>query len=261
MKLGLIGKSLGHSASRTIHRHFFEITGRQGSYELFEIENEKRLAHHLMMFEKAGFAGINVTIPYKQAVMPLLDNVGEEAQKIGAVNTIRYGDGIRTGHNTDYFGFIKTLGKEGMEAKGKKWLVLGYGGAARSVIAALKDLGGEVVCASTRARGEGFIGYDRLSEVSDAEGVVNTTPVGMFPDIHRSVVGEEVFTNCRYAVDLVYNPLETLFMQTAKACGARTVNGLYMLVAQAVKAQEIWNSQAMEDSLIDAIYLRMQEKP
>lgn len=261
MKLGLIGKSLRHSASRAIHMMFFQLCGLEGSYDLFEIPDEAGIPHHLALFENASFAGINVTIPYKQAVMPYLDHISTEAESIGAVNTIHFLNGKRYGHNTDYHGFIQTLEREKMETAGKTWLVLGYGGSARSVLAALRDLGAETVCASTRTSGKGFISYSDICGLEHVTGVVNTTPVGMFPDVEHCVIPRDFLRSFQYAVDLIYNPRETLFLQYARSCGLRTANGLYMLVAQAMKAQKIWNRAHFGEDITETIFQRLVVQP
>ncbi len=255
MKLALIGRKLSHSYSAVIHDLFFKLTGIAGTYDLIEVPSPGLLGNKLDYFENAGFNGINVTIPYKQDILKFMDVVGREVEKLQAANTILFSGGKRYAYNTDYFGFKRTLEINEIEPSGGKWLVLGYGGGAKSVIAVLRDMGAEtVITASTSRKGPGFISYSHINELRDFSGVVNTTPLGMYPDIGSSPVAGDDIRHFKTAVDIVYNPLKTKFLGIADKEGLKTVSGLYMLVAQAVKAQEIWNSSKFGDDVINEIY-------
>jgi len=261
MKLALIGGKLSHSYSAVIHDLFFKMTGISGSYDLIEIPSPIMLAEKLDYFEKNEFRGINITIPYKTDILSHVDVISDEVKKLKAVNTILFRGGSRYAHNTDYFGFKRTLEMNNISPKGSKWLVLGYGGGAKSVIAALRDMGAsDVLIASTSQKGPGFITYDEIKQLTDFSGVVNTTPLGMYPDIGMCPVGRDDFGKFKTAVDIVYNPLKTRFLQIASEEGLETVSGLYMLVAQAIKAQEIWNNREFGDDIINDIYREVGKK-
>ena len=249
---GLLGEHLSHSFSPQIHA---ALAGDRYSYELFE-----RAPEGVEAFIKGDeWDALNVTIPYKQVVMPYLDVISDEARRIGAVNTItRLSDGRLKGDNTDYFGFRRTLTACGCDPKGKKALVLGNGGAAATAVAVLSDLGAEVVVLARNDRSVGGVTpapyesvYDRHP---DAAAVVNCTPVGMYPrlvgqspiDLHKLPRVEAVF-------DMVYNPARTALLQDAAELGIPCANGLLMLVAQAKKAAELFLGEELEDGLIDGI--------
>lgn len=255
MKLALIGGKLSHSYSAIIHNLFFELTGISGTYEIDEVEAEEKLEEKMNFFERERYTGINITIPYKQSILSHVDEYSSEVGILKASNTVHFINGKRKAYNTDYFGFKRTLEINGVNPLKSKWLVLGYGGGAKSVIAVLKDMGAaEVNIASTSKSGEGIISYSEISELKGYAGVVNTTPVGMYPKVNASPISKDVLKNFNTAVDIVYNPLETKFLKDARLMGLKTVSGLYMLAAQAVKAQEIWNNREFSDDVIDYIY-------
>lgn len=265
MHYGLLGGKLGHSLSPQIHRLFFDHTGIKGSYELLETPAEQ-LARRTVQL-RSSYRGCNVTIPHKVEIMKLLDVVAPEAQAIGAVNTVAFVGGRAMGYNTDYFGFARMLESNGIDAAGKTAAVLGSGGAARAVVKYFADIGTRDIYLVTRSPQHidrhffsicpqiKVIDYDGLLKVQ-GEVIVNCTPVGMYPDTAASPVREAVMATFGSAVDLIYNPRETLFLKQAAAAGKKSVNGLFMLVAQAVAAQEIWQRQQYDSRLI---YTIMQE--
>lgn len=258
MKLALIGKKLSHSYSAVIHAIFFEETGITGAYKLVEVESTEKLDEKMDLFEKEGYTGINITIPYKKSILNHVDECSAETIVLDAANTVHFKDGKRKAYNTDYFGFKKTLEINDVDPTDENWLVLGYGGGAKSVIAVLRDLGAKnVKVASTSFTGADFINYEDIKQLKDFKGVVNTTPVGMYPNIETSPFPKENFKNFKTAVDIVYNPLDTKFIKEADENGLKIVRGLYMLVAQAVKAQEIWNNREFSDDLINCIYKKI----
>lgn len=238
---GLLGEHLAHSFSPQIHNMLGEY-----EYNLFEVEKES-----LEEFMKThNFDGINVTIPYKKAVMPYLDVISPEALKIGSVNTVTVRDGKLYGDNTDYFGFLYMVRKSGIEIKGKKALVLGTGGASLTVIAVLKDLGaGEIINISRNGENN----YGNISRHSDAEIIVNTTPVGMYPNNLQSAVDISIFPKLCGVLDIIYNPLKTKLILEAEEKGIPCAAGLSMLVAQAKKANEIFFGRALPGSVCEKI--------
>ncbi len=250
LRTGLLGEHLSHSFSPRIHR---ALVGGLYTYELFE-----RDPADVEGFIKGNeWDALNVTIPYKQAVMPYLDVISDEAERIGAVNTItRLPDGKRKGDNTDYFGLSYALSVFGMDFKGKKALVLGNGGAAATAVAVLSDLGAEVVVLARNARRVGGVIPEPYEGVYDRHPntavVVNCTPVGMYPRLVGQPPIELGKLSCVEAVfDMVYNPARTALIQEAMSLGIPTYNGLLMLVAQAKRAAELFLSESLPDGLID----------
>jgi len=241
-RYGLIGKHLSHSFSQ---RYFTEKFAEAGladhRYDPFELENIEALP--ALIAETPGLLGLNVTIPYKQAVMPLLHALDPTAAAVGAVNTIRIDGNGLTGYNTDVEGFRATLLPMLQGAK-PRTLVLGSGGASRAVVYVLKELGIKFRVVS-RSRETGDITWDLLdpSLVNVCTLIINTTPLGMFPEVDgippmpMSAIGPK---HC--VLDLVYNPEQTRFLHAAEGRGARTANGLTMLHAQAEASWRIWNS-------------------
>ena len=232
---GLLGRKLGHSFSPQIHKELGDY-----AYLLFEREPEEVEA-----FLKSGeFTAINVTIPYKQTVMPCCAELSPAAQAIGSVNTIvRRPDGSLYGHNTDYDGFAYMLRSADIDPKGKKVLVLGNGGAAKTVRAVLRELGAAEVVTISRSGEDNYANLDRHK---DAAVIVNTTPVGMYPETEAAAVDLTMFPNCKAAADLIYNPSRTVFLQQAESLGMKTVNGLGMLVEQARCASELFVGKAID---------------
>ena len=240
MKCGLLGRKLGHSFSPMIHAHLGDY-----SYELFEREPVE-----LEDFLRNGdWSGINVTIPYKKDVIPYLDELSPVAAKLGAVNTIIRRDGRLIGHNTDFFGFKEMVRSSGLNLSEKKVLVLGTGGASKPVIAALEDLGAEVISVSR----SGENNYENIHLHADAAAIVNATPVGMYPQTGISPVDISMFPRLEGVLDIVYNPARTQLLLDAEARGLVTVNGLLMLVAQAKEASEWFQGKSLDDGLISTI--------
>lgn len=253
-RYALLGGRLAHSYSKIIHSRFFELTGRLDSYELLETAPENIEA----LIKGGEYSGFNVTIPYKQTVMQYLDAVSPEAEKIGAVNTIKIGKDSVTGYNTDYFGLKETLEKNGISVNKKRVVILGTGGASKAVCALCEDLGaGEIVFVSRSGKNQ--TKHKTLSYNDDITGDVlfNTTPVGMYPNAGVSPL-EKVSGSFSCVVDLIYNPFETELMKRAAQNGALAVNGLYMLVSQAVKAEEIWSGIKTDGAVTDKIYSELK---
>ena len=241
---GLLGRRLSHSYSPLIHSYLGDY-----SYELFEIEPE-----NVGAFMKSGrFDAINVTVPYKTAVIEYLDEISDAAKKIGSVNTVvRRPDGTLWGDNTDYFGFLYMLSRAGINVEGKKALVLGSGGSSLTVRAALADSGAREVVVISRS---GKDNYENISRHFDAQIIVNTTPVGMYPEKNGvTPLRLEGFSQLEGVADLIFNPSMTEFLFDAKDAGVRYVGGLSMLVAQAKAASERFTDSVIEDSKIEEIH-------
>ncbi len=248
MQCGLLGRKLGHSYSPQIHNLLGDY-----SYVLFEKEPEE-----LENFLKTGdFSGLNVTIPYKKEVIPYLSELSPTAQKMGCVNTVlRRSDGTLYGHNTDYFGFTSLVRHAGLSVAGKKVLVLGSGGASNTAVAALKDLGANPVVISR----SGENNYQNLHRHTDAAAIVNTTPVGMYPNTGVSPIDLGLFPHLEGVLDVIYNPARTQLLLDAEKLGIPRENGLWMLVAQAKEAAEVFTGRNISDEVIEKIYHRLSHQ-
>lgn len=248
MKCGLLGRNLGHSYSPQIHQYL-------GSYpyDLFEKEPEE-----IAIFLRNGdFTGINVTIPYKKDVIPFLDELSPKAVKMGSVNTIiRRPDGTLFGHNTDYFGFHSMVLRSGITVPGKKVLVLGTGGTSNTAVKVLEDLGATVITVSRSGKNN----YQNLHRHKDAAVIVNTTPVGMYPNTGASPVDLSAFPKLEGVLDVIYNPARTKLLLDAEKLGLPHENGLWMLVAQAKEAAEYFTGKLLPDSLIEDVYRKMSAR-
>lgn len=248
MQCGLLGRKLSHSYSPQIHSFLGDY-----QYNLFEVEPENLE----QFFSDTSFTGINVTIPYKKEVIKYCDGLSDCAKKLGAVNTIvRKQDGKLIGHNTDYFGFASMLNKTGLTVKGKKVLVLGSGGASVTVVAVLKEKGAFPVVISR----SGENNYSNIHIHSDASIIVNTTPVGMYPDVENTPLDLNTFTQLEGVLDIIYNPARTKLLMQAEKKGLVTENGLWMLVAQAKESSEWFSGQPISDDKIALIHRKLRHQ-
>ena len=249
LNYGCIGEHLPHSFSREIHGEIGSYT-----YELKELTPEE-----LPGFMTArGFFGINVTIPYKQAVIPFLDETDETARAIGAVNTVVNRNGKLYGYNTDLYGLTRLIRRIGLDLSGKKVLVLGTGGTSRTASYAAEKLGARVVYRVSRTSREGSLSYEEvLQNHTDAEIILNTTPCGMFPRPAEQPLFLEPFTRLEGVADAIYNPLRSRLVLDARSRGIPAEGGLYMLVAQAVRASELFLDISYPEDLTDRIYDRI----
>ena len=249
MKYGLIGEKLGHSFSKIIHEAIADYT-----YELKELAPSE-----LDGFMKArDFLGINVTIPYKQAVIPYLDEIDDAAREIGAVNAIVNRGGKLYGYNTDFYGMKSLFAHAGIDPKGKKAAILGSGGTSKTANAVMTALGASEIIRVSRSGKDGALTYEELYEKHcDVEIIVNTTPVGMFPNIFDCPVCLESFNNLCGVIDAVYNPINTTLVKEARARGIKAESGLYMLVAQAVRASEFFLGASYEKRVIKETYEKL----
>jgi shikimate dehydrogenase len=241
---GLIGKTLKHSFSKTYFEKKFEALCLENyhynNFELARIEEFENL-----ISEVKHLKGLNVTIPYKESIIPFLDELSAEAKEIGAVNCIAVSGNKLIGHNTDVYGFAQSI-KPFLDFNHQRALILGTGGAAKAVAYALKKTGVDVyfVTSSAKKNSTTFL-YSEINDVvmNAFKLIVNTTPLGMFPNTQQApALPWHLFTPQHLAYDLIYNPEQTLFLKQAKAQGAITINGLSMLQLQAEKSWEIWNA-------------------
>lgn len=247
MKCGLLGRKLGHSYSPAIHAHL-------GNYEYGLYEKEPEELESFLRF--GDFTGLNVTMPYKKVIMAYLDELTPIAKKLGAVNTIVRRNDKLVGHNTDYFGFRHLVAKSGLSPAGKKCLVLGSGGASNTAVAVLEELGAEVVVISRSGQNN----YENLHRHGDAAILVNTTPVGMYPNTGVSPVDLSRFPQLEGVVDVIYNPSRTQLILEAESRGIPAISGLPMLVAQAKEAAAWFSGKALAESEIDRVYGILQQQ-
>ena len=260
---GLLGEKLSHSVSPQIHSKVFNKLGMKGYYHLFEVES-KDLKVAIEGFNVIKPMGINVTIPYKIKVMEFLDEVSKEAKAIGAVNTIKFENGKTIGYNTDYFGIGMLFSENAIKVENKKATIFGNGGVAVTMVQYLLNNGISEITIVTRnvlkLKGNisfnscRLISYDEATKIKESDIVVNCTPLGMYPNLDNSPIAKKYIGKFSSAVDMIYNPTETLFLKYAKEAGLKAVNGLYMLVGQATCAQEIWNNIKIPKKIIDEIY-------
>ena len=258
-KFGLLGKKLSHSLSPLLHKTFFEDIGLKDEYKLYEVDETEIDNFKNYMLENS-IEGVNITVPYKKTFLDKLDSISDEAKAIGAINLLYIKDNKFYGDNTDYYGFKYTLIKNDVDVKNKKIAIIGKGGASASVYKVLKDMGVEDITFYFRK--------DKLSEIEFPEDmvgdiIINTTPVGMYPNIEDNIVDEKILKNFEIAIDLIYNPLETKFLKIARENGLKTINGVDMLIEQALKTDEILYdivlSNQLREKIIKKIIKRVKE--
>ena len=252
MKYGLIGERLPHSFSKEIHAKIASY-----EYELHEIQKDQ-LAGFMQTHD---FLGINVTIPYKEAVIPFLSEIDDTAKRIGAVNTVVNRNGKLFGYNTDAYGMRALIFKTGLDFKGAKVLILGTGGTSHTAHAVAESLGAKTVVTVGRTAKNGALTYEEAYRShADADFIINTTPCGMYPypDGKDGMAGIPVdlsqFISLRGVIDAVFNPLRTNLVLEAAERGIPAGGGLYMLVAQAVAAAEIFTGTAYDAEILDKVY-------
>lgn len=252
MEYGCIGEKLTHSFSKEIHNLLFDY-----DYQIREIEKDK-LADFLTAKD---FKAINVTIPYKQAVIPFLDEISDTARNIGAVNTIVNRDGKLYGYNTDFAGMTDLIKTNEIEISGKNVLVLGSGGTSKTAVAVAKSLGAKSVVRVSRTAKEDCITYQTAyNDCQNTEVIINTTPCGMYPNIVGEPIKLELLPKTEAVVDAIYNPLCSNFVIRAKNAGLKATGGLYMLVAQAAFAAELFVGQEVKKERIYDVYKKIVSK-
>lgn len=244
---GVLGRKLPHTFSPQLHAEF-------GDYEYGVIEKEPEELEAYMT--GGSFRGINVTIPYKKDVIPYCHELSDIARATGSVNTIYIGDkGKLIGDNTDYYGFCYMIKRAGIKVVGKKALILGSGGVSGTVHKALKDLGAREIVIISRT---GENNYENIDRHSDAEIIVNTTPVGMFPDAGRSVIKVKDFPKLEGLADLIYNPIRTKLVRDAEKAGIKAIGGLSMLAAQGAKASSHFGGRQISEAEIEAVTRKLE---
>lgn len=247
MFYGLIGEKLGHSFSREIH-------AKIASYPYQLVELAPQELDRFM--KKRKFTAINVTIPYKQAVIPYLDEIDENARRIGAVNTIVKRVGRLYGYNTDYSGASALLRHAGIELQGRHVMILGTGGTSHTLRCVASDLGADRITLVSRHPAEGETGYDELPAYSGSVQVlINTTPVGMYPHTDGRPVNLDDFPVLEGVADVIYNPLRTPLIRQAQARGLKAEGGLYMLAAQAVYASALFRNIEIAEEVVEKTFL------
>ena len=245
-KYGCIGKKLTHSFSKEIHMKLANY-----KYELIELAEEEIAK----FFEDKAFAGINVTMPYKQTVIPYLDSVSDIARRIGAVNTIINKDGKLFGYNTDYYGMKALIERVGLELSGKKVLILGTGGTGKTAQIVAQDMGACEILTVSRIKTDENITYEEAVTLhSNANVIINTTPLGMYPNLDSKPIDISYFSNLEGVIDAIYNPLCTNLVLDAKSRGIKTEGGLYMLVMQAVVAAEKFLDTKISKDVVDKVF-------
>lgn len=246
LRCGLLGETLGHSYSPMIHHQLGDY-----DYRLFEIPRDALDA----FLESGDWDGLNVTIPYKKAVVPYCGALSEAAAKLQSVNTlVRRPDGTLYGDNTDLYGFLYMVRRSGIQPAGKKALVLGSGGASVTVKAALEQLGAFVTVISR----SGPDNYANLDRHADARIIANTTPVGMYPHNGAAAVDLRQFPHCEGVLDIVYNPARTALLLQAEELGIPCAGGLSMLVAQARRSSELFTGAVMDDGVLERVERTVQ---
>ncbi len=249
MKYGLIGERLGHSFSKVVHSMIADY-----EYELLELRPRE-----VEDFMKAGeFSAINVTIPYKEAVMPYLDLISERARAIGSVNTVVNRGGKLYGYNTDFYGMASLVDSLGIELRDKKVLICGTGGTSKTALAVAESLGArEIYKLSRHADGVSISYSEAYEKHTDADVIINTTPLGMYPDIGGLPIDISRFPRLSGIIDAVYNPLRTQLVCDGLERGIPSCGGLYMLVSQAVAACEIFLDTKFGQDTTDKVYRRI----
>ena len=242
---GLIGKSLGHSFSAKFFNGKFKAEQIDADYQLFEIED---VADIDRLIKEHNLEGFNVTIPYKEAIIPHLDGLTKEAHDIGAVNCVVIKNGQKIGHNTDLTGVEASLHWLDIDSMPKA-LILGTGGASKAVQYALKRRGIEFIVVS-RTEDRGDITYNNLTPeiIAEHKLIINTTPVGMFPDVENAPTIDYSAISAEHRLfDLVYNPAKTQFLTRGEERGAKTMGGMLMLQTQAIASWHLWNERVTDE--------------
>lgn len=235
---GLVGKTLVYSFSRTFFEKLFAEQGINAEYRNFELQNMEQIRDVFALDP----SGLNVTIPYKEEIIPFLDDLSAEAKEIGAVNVVQFKDGKRIGHNTDAYGFQQSI-KPFLTNKHERAMILGTGGASKAVEYVFKKIGIDVIFISRNPKGPKQFPYAAINDhmVSACKVVVNCTPVGTYPSVDESVLFPyHHLTADHLVVDLIYNPEKTKFLQLSEENGATILNGESMLKEQALRAWTIW---------------------
>ena len=233
MEYGLIGSNLTHSFSKYLHEEFLNT-----NYELVSLSIEELDE----FFNKKDFKGVNVTIPYKQEVIKYLDELDESVRKTNTCNCIINENNKLKGYNTDYFGFKFLIEENDIKVANRKVAILGSGGTFNTIKCLMQDLGAKEVYCISREKKEDTYTYDELYDLG-VELLINTTPVGMYPNNYVSNIDLDKFSNLGVVIDVVFNPLRTKLVLDAKQRGIKAVGGLQMLIAQGIRANELFTNK------------------
>ena len=242
LHLGVLGKKLGHSLSPEIHADLFRQQNLSGSYEKYEMSRDD-LPHLFEFMKEHNITGLNVTIPYKEDLFQMVDILDDHAKAIGAINTVHLKDGISYGYNTDYIGVTSMLKKAGFNLSGKH------------TIAARNEEAKELLKNQFP-----YIETCTLNEIPSGDLIINTTPVGMFPNVGNSAVRADTIRKFKVAADIVYNPLITEFLRIAKKENLQIITGLMMLVDQAIGSEEIWLEKKLDYHMGDSIHAELAKR-
>ena len=249
---GLIGKKLGHSFSKIIHNQIADY-----KYDLIELTSDGLRE----FMTKKDFKAVNVTLPYKQEVIPYLDEMSDAAKAIGAVNCVKCINGKLIGHNTDFDGLFTLTKHMGLNLNGKKVLILGTGGTSDTAMAVCNFLSVGSIHKVSRNGKDGSLTYEEATTTyNDAQIIINTTPLGMYPDNYSSPIDLKNFKNLEGVIDVVYNPLRTPLVSQALSLGIKAQGGLYMLIAQAIRASEFFVGNHYDDSVIGEVFERLTKE-
>lgn len=265
-KHGLLGRGLSHSLSPDIHKYVYKLIDYDADYKLLDFD-ENELEKYISLLRKGQINGVNVTMPYKKSIMKYLDYIDEDAQLIGAVNTVLVSNSKLSGYNTDYYGIEMTL-KNYMPLDKKNFLILGSGGASKALLHFLsKNNADKIYIASRNKDGKNnftryesqiiYINYEEIKNIK-ASIVFNASPLGMYPNKKACPLKDEFFKNFDSAIDLIYNPWQSLFLKKAKKEGLKTENGFKMLVFQALKSIELWSGKKISSKIKLATYLHFR---
>lgn len=262
---GIIGYPIGHSLSPLIHNYAFENLDFNSVYVSFDV-NEEDLKDAIMGIKALGIKGLNVTVPHKESVIKYLDRISDEAKLIGAVNTIKNNSGSLEGYNTDVTGFMESLKEHNVDVVGKNAVILGAGGAAKAVAVGLALLGVKSIYVCNRSidkakelsihMGNNFnikslgISYNDLNMLDEIDILINATSVGMYPNVDVSPIEEDVVAKAKFVYDIIYNPEKTLFLSYAEKYRIKYINGLDMLINQAIDSFKIWTGANFDKKII-----------
>lgn len=247
-RYGLIGAKLAHSFSKIIHEEIMDYT-----YDLIEL-NEDEFKD---FFTKKKFSALNITIPYKKAVMPYLNFIDDKAKSIGAVNTVVNKEGKLYGYNTDYYGLVSLIQKNKIEVKDRNVLILGTGGTSNTAFAVFNDLGAKSIVKVTRDKDDNAITYEEAKNRKETNIIFNATPCGMYPNNDNCLIDLDDYPKLEGVLDAIYNPINTKLIVAAKEKGLKADGGLYMLVAQAVKAIEYFKDIKLDEGILDRVYTKL----
>ncbi|MGC4019689.1 MAG: shikimate dehydrogenase [Muricomes sp.] len=267
LHFGLLGEKLGHSLSPEIHADLLKQQNIAAAYEIYEMDKQEVL-HIFDMMKKENILGMNVTIPYKEVIYNLVDVLDSHAEKIGAVNTILLKDGTFYGYNTDYIGVMSMFHKAGISLDGQRIVILGSGGAAKALIYGFHMGGASSITVAARNEKATmhlkelfpYIHTCSLTDIPEGDIIINTTPVGMYPNMGVSPVDAAVIRKFKVASDIVYNPLVTEFLRIAGEEGLQIVTGLMMLVDQAIGSEEIWLDKKLDYNMGNQIHDELAAK-